>query len=47
MKPSLEIIFEWMTWALGLISEGIIINSFMKNGISNILDGIEYGCVWE
>lgn len=46
-KPTVKLMLAWISEAWKQLSEGIIIRSFRKTGISNMMDGTEDDLTWD
>jgi hypothetical protein len=45
-RPSLELLCHWILGAWNMISPKIIVKSFLKTGISNVLEGSKDDAIW-
>ena len=46
-RPSIELMCSWIVRAWDMADQCVIVTSFLKNGISNALDGSEDDALWQ
>ena len=46
-RPSIQLMCSWILRACDMVDQRVIVTSFLKTGISNVLDGSEEDALWQ